>query len=89
MGNEAEMLELMFLISNIIGGSAIGALCGGLPVVIGAIRKKVWLGMLGLGICIVFGAFMTTVLHQPGFLSVFPAAIMAGVIFWVTRKKKK
>ena len=78
--------QLIYLIGAIVGGIVIGGFCGVLSLVVGIMRKKLWLGILGLGISIVFGVLMTTVFYQPAFLSIIPSAIIAGIIVLLTKK---
>ena len=77
------------LISSILGGVVIGAFCGAISLIVGIIKKKKSLGLIGFFVSIAFGIFMTTVLHQPAFLSIIPSAIFAGIIFVLTKNQKK
>ena len=77
------------LIGSILGGVIIGAFCGAISLIVGIIKKKKALGLIGFFVSIAFGIFMTTVLYQPAFLSIIPSAIFAGIIFILTKKSKK
>ena len=81
-------MNLFYLITAIIGGIAIGSFCGSLSLIVGIIRKKVWLGIVGLGISIVFGVLMAAVFYQPAFLSIIPSGVMASIILMLTKKKR-
>ena len=83
-----KQVDLVYLIGAVCGGIAIGGLCGSLSLLVGILRKKLWLGLVGLGVSMVFGVLMTTVFHQPAFLSIIPSAIVTGLIFLFTRKPK-
>jgi hypothetical protein len=80
-------MDSFYLITSIIGGIAIGGFCGSLSLVIGIIRKKLWLGILGLCVSIGFGVLMTTIFYQPAFLSIIPSAIVSLLIFLLTKIK--
>ena len=82
-------MELTFeLISAILGGTVIGAICGALSLAVGIIKKKRLLGIIGFIVSLSFGILMAGVLHFPAFLSIFPSAIMAGIILLLTRNAK-
>ena len=81
-------MNLFYWITAIIGGIMIGGLCGSLSLIVGIVRKKVWLGILGLGVSIVFGVLMAAVFYQPAFLSIIPSGVMAFIIFMLTKKKR-
>lgn len=78
-------MDLFILMTSIIGGVVIGGFCGSLSLIVGIIRKKIWIGMLGFGISIGFGVLMTTVFYQPAFLSIIPSGIMTFLIFMLTK----
>lgn len=80
-------MDLFNLITSIIGGIVIGGSCGSLSLIVGIIRKKLWIGILGLGASIVFGVLMTTVFYQPAFLSIIPSGIITFLIFILTKTK--
>ena len=86
MGNYEAIFNL---IGSILGGVMIGAFCGAISLIVGVIKKKKALGLIGFFVSIAFGIFMTTVLYQPAFLSIIPSAIFAGIIFILTKKSKK
>ena len=86
MGNYEAIFNL---IGSILGGVIIGAFCGAISLIVGIIKKKKALGLIGFFVSIAFGIFMTTVLDQPAFLSIIPSAIFAGIIFILTKKSKK
>ena len=81
MGNYEAIFNL---IGSILGGVIIGAFCGAISLIVGIIKKKKALGLIGFFVSIAFGIFMTTVLYQPAFLSIIPSAIFAGIIFILT-----
>ena len=86
MGNYEAIFNL---IGSILGGVIIGAFCGAISLIVGIIKKKKALGLIGFFVSIAFGIFMTTVLYQPAFLSIIPSVIFAGIIFILTKKSKK
>ncbi len=65
----------------------IGGFCGSLSLVVGMIRKRLWIGILGLCVSIGFAVLMTTVFYQPAFLSIIPSAIVSLFIFLLTKIK--
>ncbi|MBQ2704405.1 MAG: hypothetical protein IJF58_02525 [Clostridia bacterium] len=75
------------LITAAIGGFVIGGFCGSLSLAAGIVRKKLWIGILGLCFCIGFGVLMTTVFYQPAFLSLIPSGVIAALILLLTKKK--
>ena len=80
-------MESMFdFISALIGGLFIGAFCGALSLIVGIVKKKKVLALVGFLVSVLFGIIMTTVLSQPAFLSIIPSAIFAGIIFVLSRK---
>lgn len=80
-------MESMFdFISALIGGLFIGAFCGALSLIVGIVKKKKFLALVGFLVSVLFGVIMTTVLSQPAFLSIIPSAIFAGIIFVLSRK---
>jgi len=79
--------EIVYLISEIIGGFFIGGLCGSLALVLGIIRKKKLLGFIGFAISIGFGVLMTTYFYKPAFLSIIPSAVFAIIILLQTKTK--
>ena len=85
MGNYETVFNL---IGSILGGVIIGAFCGVISLIVGIIKKKKVLGLIGFFVSIVFGIFMTTVLYQPAFLSIIPSTIFAGIIFLLTKSQK-
>ena len=86
MGNYEAIFNL---IGSILGGVIIGAFCGAISLIVGIIKKKKALGLIGFFVSIAFGIFMTTVLYQPAFLSIIPSAIFAGIIFILTKNQKR
>ena len=86
MGNYEAIFNL---IGSILGGVIIGAFCGAISLIVGIIKKKKALDLIGFFVSIAFGIFMTTVLYQPAFLSIIPSAIFVGIIFILTKKSKK
>ena len=62
MGNYEAIFNL---IGSILGGVIIGAFCGAISLIVGIIKKKKALGLIGFFVSIAFGIFMTTVLYQP------------------------
>ena len=81
--------NVFYLIGAILGGMMIGAFCGSVALIVGIIKKKKILGILGLSVSVIFGVCMTTMLYQPAFLSIIPSAIFAGIIFILTKNQKK
>ena len=47
------------LIGSILGGVVIGAFCGVISLIVGIIKKKKSLGLIGFFVSIAFGIFMT------------------------------
>ena len=86
MGNYEPVFDL---IGSILGGVIIGAFCGAISLIVGIIKKKKALGLIGFFVSIFLGIFMTTVLHQPAFLSIIPSAIFTGIIFILRKNQKK
>ena len=84
MGLQENMFHL---IGALVGGIMIGAFCGVISLIVGIIKERKVLGFIGFFASIVFGVFMTTVLHQPAFFSMIPSAIFAGIIFITAPKK--
>ena len=80
--------SLFFFIGAVIGGMSIGALCGAFPLVVGIVKKKTTLGIIGLYVSVLFGALMTTVFSQPAILSIIPSSVFAIIIFCITANKK-
>ena len=80
-------MDLFNLISSIIGGIVIGGFCGSLSLIVSIIRKKLWMGILGLVISIGFGVLMTTAFYQPAFLSIIPSGIITFLILILTKTK--
>lgn len=78
--------DVFNLVSKIIGGFIIGAFCGVAPLVLGIIKKKYLLGILGIIACILIGTICTVLLHLPGFLAIVPAAIFILIIVLVKKK---
>ncbi|MBE6629702.1 MAG: hypothetical protein E7624_02495 [Ruminococcaceae bacterium] len=76
------------MVGAIIGGVMIGALCGMLSLIVGIMKKKAVLGVVGFAISVLFGVIMSTFLQQPAFLSIIPSAIIAGIIFLLTKKNQ-
>ena len=81
-------MDSFVLTTAIIGGFVIGGFWGTISLVVGIVRKRVWMGILGLVICIGFGVLMTTVFYKPATLSIVPAGIMALLIFLLSRTKE-
>ena len=79
--------ELVLSIGQLIGGVVIGAFCGVLPLVIGIMKKKTLLGVLGMAMAVVFGGICTCVFHLPAFLSIIPAVIITLTILLIEKKK--
>ena len=73
-------------ISALLGGLFIGAFCGALSLIVGIVKKKKVLALVGFLVSVLFGVIMTTVLYEPAFLSIIPSAIFAGIIFVLSRK---
>ena len=82
----SNMGSMFDFISALIGGLFIGAFCGALSLIVGIVKKKKVLGLVGFLVSVLFGVIMTTVLSQPAFLSIIPSAIFAGIIFVLSRK---
>ena len=80
------MGSMFDFISALIGGLFIGAFCGALSLIVGIVKKKKVLALVGFLVSVLFGVIMTTVLSQPAFLSIIPSAIFAGIIFVLSRK---
>ena len=74
------------IVGNILGGLFIGAFCGIVPLILGIIKKKYLLGILGILTCILTGTICILLLHLPGFLAIVPAAIFTLVVILVKRK---
>ena len=77
-----------YLIGSIIGGVGIGGFCGMIPLLVGFTRKRKLLGFLGFFISIAFGITMILAFQKPAFLSFFPSATIAGLIYLLTCKDK-
>ena len=82
----SNMGSMFDFISALIGGLFIGAFCGALSLIVGIVKKKKFLALVGFLVSVLFGVIMTTVLSQPAFLSIIPSAIFAGIIFVLSRK---
>ena len=81
--------NILYLIGAILGGIVIGAFCGSASLIVGIIRKKKLLGILGFSVSIIFGVLISAVFYQPAFLSIIPSAIFVGIIFLLTKNQKK
>lgn len=80
--------ETMFqLIGAAVGGLVIGGVCGVPALLTGILRGKAWMGLVSLAVCLIFGLLMTTVAHQPAFLTIFVSAVLAVGILLLTRRR--
>ncbi len=79
--------SVFFFLGALIGGLSVGAFCGAFPLIVGIVKKKTTLGIIGLCVSILFGALMTTVFSLPAILSIIPASVFAIVIFCISGKK--
>lgn len=79
-------MESVHLIMSIIAGIFMGGICGALPLAFGIMRKRLLLGILGMVLCLLCGVVAVAVLNMM-FLTVLPAAIMAGIIYLTTQNK--
>ena len=85
-----EPKEIYFMIAIVLG-TLVGCFFGTFPLIFGIIRKKIWLGILGLVVCIVFGLLITyiTEITCAALLSAIPATIITVLIFLLSKKRVK
>ena len=79
-------MDSVQLVMSILAGIIMGAVCGMIPLILGIMRKKLLLGILGMVLCLVCGVVAVAVLNMM-FLTVIPAASMAGVIYLTTKSQ--
>ena len=79
-------MDSVQLVMSILAGIIMGAVCGMIPLILGIMRKKLLLGILGMALCLICGVVAVAVMNMM-FLTVLPAAIMAGVICLTAKSK--
>ena len=85
-----EYKEIYFIIAIALG-TLVGCFFGTFPLIFGIIRKKIWLGILGIVVCIAFGLLITyiTEITSAALLSAIPATIITVLIFLLSKKQIK
>ena len=83
-----EYKETIYWVINMLLGAFTGSLCGLLPLLIGIKRKKIWLGISGLIICMILGTIIaSSFLFKAATICIYPAGVITMVIFFLSINK--